>query len=144
MLQVYSNPKWDLMWTFLSDPACSLHQNVKCTLDKIRLINSSPPGQNDIFKCIFVNENTWLFIKISLKFVPKGQFNNNIALVQKMAWRRIVWFNLKKKTQFETCVSNFQTLHQYKTYMICSNLLEFIFTERLIKMAELCFVMQYA
>ena len=26
----------------------------------------------DIFKCIFLNENVWISIKISLKFVPKG------------------------------------------------------------------------
>ena len=38
----------------------------------------------DILKCIFVNENYWIEIKISLKFVP-----NILALVQKMAWRRI-------------------------------------------------------
>ena len=48
-------------------------------------------GQNfpdDIFKCIFVNENVWLSIKISLKFVPGGQINNIPSLVQIMAWRR--------------------------------------------------------
>ena len=33
-----------------------------------------------IFKCIFFNENVWILIRISLKFVP--------ALVQIMAWRR--------------------------------------------------------
>ena len=39
----------------------------------------------DISKCIFLNENVWIPIKISLKFVPKGQINNNPALVQIMA-----------------------------------------------------------
>ena len=28
---------------------------------------------DDIFKCIFLNENVWIPIKISMKFVPKGQ-----------------------------------------------------------------------
>ena len=57
--------------------------------------NSSPPGQNgrlfadDIFRCIFVNENFCILINISLKFVPKGPIDNNPALVQIMAWRRI-------------------------------------------------------
>ena len=37
---------------------------------------------------IFVNENIWIPIKISLKFVPKGSINNIPALVQIMAWRR--------------------------------------------------------
>ena len=43
---------------------------------------------NDIFKCIFLNENVWISIKISLKFVPQGPINNIPALVQIMAWRR--------------------------------------------------------
>ena len=43
---------------------------------------------DDIFKCIFFNENVWISIKISLKFVPKGPINNIPALVQIMAWRR--------------------------------------------------------
>ena len=41
-----------------------------------------------IFKCIFLNENVWIPIKISLTFVPKGPINNIPALVQIMAWRR--------------------------------------------------------
>ena len=43
---------------------------------------------DDIFKHIFFNENVWISIKISLKFVPKGPINNIPALVQIMAWRR--------------------------------------------------------
>ena len=48
-------------------------------------------GQNlpdDIFKCIFLNENVWISIMIPLKFVPKGLINNIPVLVQMMAWRR--------------------------------------------------------
>ena len=41
-----------------------------------------------IFKCIFMNENIWFPIKISLQFVPKGLINYIPALVQIMAWRR--------------------------------------------------------
>ena len=37
---------------------------------------------DDIFKCIFLYENVWIPIKISLKFAPKGQINNIPALVQ--------------------------------------------------------------
>ena len=46
-----------------------------------------PPWQNvrlfadDIFRCIFVNENICILIEISLKFVPKGPIDNNQALV---------------------------------------------------------------
>ena len=41
----------------------------------------------DIFKCIFLNENVRIFLKISLKFVPKVQISNIPALVQIMASR---------------------------------------------------------
>ena len=43
---------------------------------------------DNIFKWIFLNENAWISIKISSKFVPKGLINNIPALVQIMAWRR--------------------------------------------------------
>ena len=57
-------------------------------------VNTLRPRQNgrrfadDTFKCISLNENARISIKISLKFVPKGLVNNNPALVQIMAWRR--------------------------------------------------------
>ena len=59
-----------------------------------REFNTLRPRQNgihfadDMFKCIFWNENVWIPIEISLKFVPKGSINNNPALFQMMAWRR--------------------------------------------------------
>ena len=57
-------------------------------------VNTLRPRRNgrhfadDTFKRIFLNENVWIPIKISLKFVPKGPINNIPALVQIMAWRR--------------------------------------------------------
>ena len=54
-------------------------------------LNSLRHGRHfadDIFKCIFLNENVWISIKISLKFVPKGPINNIPALVQIMVWCR--------------------------------------------------------
>ena len=36
---------------------------------------------DNIFKCIFLNENVWILIKISPKFVPKGPIDNKPALV---------------------------------------------------------------
>ena len=41
-----------------------------------------------IFKWIFLNENVWIAINISLKFVPRGPINNIPTLVQVMAWGR--------------------------------------------------------
>ena len=43
---------------------------------------------DDTFERIFMNENAWILIKISLMFVPKGPITNIPALVQMMAWRR--------------------------------------------------------
>ena len=57
-------------------------------------LNTLRPRQNgrhfadNIFKGIFLNENIWILIRFSLKFVPKGPINNIPALVQIMAWRR--------------------------------------------------------
>ena len=56
--------------------------------------NTLRPRQNgrhfadDILRCIFLNENVWIPIEISLKFAPKGPIDNNPALFQIMAWRR--------------------------------------------------------
>ena len=63
-------------------------------MDLVTDINTFRPRQNgrhftdDIFKCIFLDENVWIFIKISLKFVPMVPINNIPALVQIKAWRR--------------------------------------------------------
>ena len=66
---------------------------MRCGLAQHQLIS---PGQNglcfadDIFSCIFVNQKSFILIKISLKFVPKCPIDNNPALFQIMAWRQIV------------------------------------------------------
>ena len=57
-------------------------------------VNTLRPRQNgrhfadDIFKCIFLNENVWILIKFSLNFVTKGPINNIPVLVPIMAWHR--------------------------------------------------------
>ena len=59
---------------------------------------------DDVFKCIFLNENVWISLNISLKFVPKVPINNIPVLVQIMAWRR-----LGDKPLSETMMDNFPT-----------------------------------
>ena len=57
-------------------------------------INTLRPRQNGrhfpdgIFKWIFLNENVWILINISLKSVPRGPINDIPTLVQVIAWRR--------------------------------------------------------
>ena len=56
--------------------------------------NTLRPRQNGrhfadvIFRCIFLNENARISLKISLRFVPKVRINSIPALVQILAWRR--------------------------------------------------------
>ena len=59
-----------------------------------KTINSLRPRQNrrhfadDILKCVFLNENEWISLRISLKFVSKVRINNIPSLFQIMAWCR--------------------------------------------------------
>ena len=68
-----------------------------------RRFNSFVPGQNghhfadDILKGILINENLFILILISLKFVPKGLIDNKPALVKVMAW---CWGSKSMLTQF--------------------------------------------
>ena len=39
------------------------------------------PFRRRIFKCIFVNENMWILLRMSLKFVPKVPINNTPTLI---------------------------------------------------------------
>ena len=43
---------------------------------------------DDICRCIFLNENDRIMIKISLKYVHQGPIDNKSALFQVMAWRQ--------------------------------------------------------
>ena len=45
------------------------------------------PSLLQIMACCLYGANVWILIKMSLKFVSKGQINNIPALVQIMAWR---------------------------------------------------------
>ena len=66
----------------------------RCTGVSWDSLNTLRPRQNgrhfpdDIFKCIFLNDDVLISITISLKFVPNGPINKIPALVQIMAWRR--------------------------------------------------------
>ena len=43
---------------------------------------------DDDYKCIFLNQNDRIPIRISLKFVARSPINNITTLVQIMAWHR--------------------------------------------------------
>ena len=52
------------------------------TFNTLRPIQNGRHFAEDIFKRIFVKENVWISIEISLKIIPKGPIDNMPALVQ--------------------------------------------------------------
>ena len=81
---MFSFTKTNLQWCLSS---CVFHWYPQ-PLNTLRPRQNGRYVADDIFKCIFLNENVWISLKISLKFVPKVRINNIPALVLIMAWRR--------------------------------------------------------
>ena len=73
---------------------CGNYIETGCHFFGVNVFNTLWPRQHgrhfpdDISRCIFLTENIWIAINISLSFVPKGPIDNIPALVQVMAWRR--------------------------------------------------------
>ena len=72
------------------------------------MINTLRPRQNgrhfayDLFKCIYLNENVWISLKISLKFVSRGPVNNCLV----PTWRQvIIWTNDRLPTHVYSLLS---------------------------------------
>ena len=103
---------WDEMTCFCENraktsvtPAGSEGQWLMLNLNlNLNHVNTLRPRQNerlfadDILKCIFLNENVWIPIEISLRFVPKGPnwqyssfgLDNGLAPSRRQA---IIWTN---------------------------------------------------
>ena len=68
------------------------HRRTDLTLYVLKCVNTLRARWNcrhftdNIFKCILLNENIWILLKILLKFVPKVLMNTIPALVLIMAW----------------------------------------------------------
>ena len=62
------------------------HYLCQCWCNSLRPRWNRRHFANDCFKCIFLNENVLILIKISLKFIPKDPINNISALVSIIAW----------------------------------------------------------
>ena len=81
-----------MRWNYLYIPKLPTVQPLSCEILYWGSLNTLRLGQNGIhfadnfFKCIFLNENVWISLKISLKFVPEVQINNIPTLVEIMAW----------------------------------------------------------
>ena len=73
-----------------SEPPTKDRHDSKCKLikeyfNKLILRQNGHHFPDDILKCIFLNDNGCMSIKISLKFGPRGPINNIPSLVQIMA-----------------------------------------------------------
>ena len=75
---------WRLLWLFLR----YIFWRHMVLIDTLRPRPNGRYFADDIIKCIFLNENAWISLTISLKFVPKVRINKIPSLVQIMAWRR--------------------------------------------------------
>ena len=85
---VYWIPLRQTVWAFRHLPDGGTRGSDRPSVNTLRPRQNGRHFPDDIFKCIFLNENVSIAIKILLKFVPKGPINNIPALVQIMAWRR--------------------------------------------------------
>ena len=100
------------------------------TLGMYCSINTLRPRQNcchfadGIFKCIILNENKWISLKISLKFVPKVRINNILALVQIMVWHwpgdKPLSEPLMLKLLMHICVTWPQWVRMHNLVYICA------------------------
>ena len=61
--------------------AANMSRRTEVAVNTLRQRRNGRHFEDNIFKCIFLNQNVWIPIEISLKSVPKGPINN-------MAWRR--------------------------------------------------------
>ena len=89
--KIYSRSLWGQLWYTMRAVKVSkidIANGMVCYINTLRPRQNGRHFADDVFKCIFLNGNLWISIKISLKFVPKGPINNIPALVQIMVWRR--------------------------------------------------------
>ena len=113
--------EWDILLCTWHQPFPTSHVRLQYSLlNSLRPRQNGPHFADDIFKCIFLNKNVWIPIKISLKFVPKGPINNIPALVQIMAWRspgdRPLSETMLVSLPTHICVTRPQWVNRYSTF----------------------------
>ena len=77
---------WDILYNSIWNPYLIIMEST--CFNTLRSKQNGRHFPDNIFICIFLNENIRISVKISLKFIPKGPINTIPALVQKMACRR--------------------------------------------------------
>ena len=86
----FSGCGWGRNWPLLLPGAyVKMETHYKSMLfNTLRPIQHGRYFTDDVFNAIFLNEDIWISINISLKFVPEVLISNIPALIQIMAWRR--------------------------------------------------------
>ena len=88
------------------------------TLNTLRLRQNGRRFADGNFKCIFLNENIWISIKISLNYVPKGPINIIPTMGQIMAWCRLGNKQLSERMMFSLlthiCVTRLQWVNPWR------------------------------
>ena len=69
---------------------------------------------NNIFKCILMNENLGILLRVSLMYMPKDLTANKSALGQKMTWRQTC-----DKPLYEQVMAQFTDAYMYHTASVC-------------------------
>ena len=78
--------RWCPKYAITGSPDLTQMIIISSSLNTLRLRQNGRHFADNLFKCLFLNDNVRIFNTISLKFVPKGLVKNIPALVQIMAW----------------------------------------------------------
>ena len=112
--EVIMSSQWAEWWPF----GFGVGLWVGCGVWHIEAETKWTPFRRRHFQVHLLNENVWITIQNSLKFVPKGPINNIPALVQIMAWRRPGDNPLSEPMMFRLpthiCVTRPQWVNYYK------------------------------
>ena len=88
IIQLITMHHWVQIMTWCRPLGRPLFEPIMAWFNTLRPRQNGCHFSGNILKCIFVYENVWISIKISLKFVPSGPINNISVSVQIMAWYR--------------------------------------------------------
>ena len=93
MTKIYNARDQPTSWSYQRTPEIThMGQCLTCShcmskVSTLRPIQNDRHFADDIFKCIFMNENFWISNRFSLKYVPYSLLDNKTVLVRVMAWR---------------------------------------------------------
>ena len=85
---IHSYSTLNVLWCALKIYITATSNDINSGLNTLRPRQNGRHFPDEIFRCIFFNENIWIAINISPSFVPTGPIDNIPSLGQIMVWRR--------------------------------------------------------